>query len=118
MGQQRPACHGLADGILGERITSVTEREGLFFETARSQKDVGRDDDVVLRHVLDDPVVHGVELPFDDHEVDPVAVWDTKPRVGNNNHAQAVSLGDAEGLLLYGTAIGIDEYVEHVEPRS
>ena len=72
MRQQRAARKGFPDGILVERIPAVTENQSPFIETARRQGNVRRDHDVVLRDMLHDPVIDGVELPFNNDEIYPI----------------------------------------------
>ena len=116
MGQQRPACKGLADGILGEHITAWTEHQGSLIEATRGQRDVPRDYNVVRRDMLNNPVIDSVELPFDNHKFDPVPIRNANPRVGDHGDVESVSLRHSVHFLLYGAAIGIDEYVKHFGP--
>ena len=113
MGHQRPACKGLADGILGERLTAWAEHSRSLFKAARGQRNISRDHDVVCRHVLNDPVIDSVELPFDNHEFAPALVGNSNPRIGDHCDMESVSLCHAVNLLLHGARIGIDEYLKH-----
>jgi|WetSurSiteA1Bulk_404760.scaffolds.fasta_scaffold11010_3 hypothetical protein len=116
MGHQRPACKGLANGILGERLAARTEHSRSLFKAARGQRNIPRDHDVVCRNVLNDPVIDSVELPFNNDEFAPVLVGNSNPRIGDHGDMESVSLCHAVNLLLHGARIGIDEYLKHRGP--
>jgi len=63
--------------------------------------------------MLSNPVIGGVELPCDNHKVDRTQIWNSNPRVGDHCNVEPVSLRNPAHLLLYGAAIGIDEYFKH-----
>jgi len=116
MGEQRPARKGLANGILGERVAAWSEYQGPFVKAARGQWDVPSDYNVIHRDMLSNPVIGGVELPCDNHKADGTQIRNSNPRVGDHCNVEPVSLRNPVHLLLYGAAIGIDEYFKHYSP--
>ena len=116
MGEQRPAGKGLANGIWGEGIAAWSEYQGPFVKAARGQWDVPSDYDVIHRDMLSNPVIGGVELPCDNNKVDRTQIRNSNPRVGDHCNVEPVSLRNPAHLLLYGAAIGIDEYFKHSCP--
>jgi hypothetical protein len=114
MGQQRPACKGFADGILGECITAWTEHSSSLVKATRGQRDVRRDHNVVRRDMLHNPVIDGIELPFDNHKFVPLPLGNANPRIGDDRDMETVSLRYAVHFLPYWAAIGIDEYLKHL----
>jgi hypothetical protein len=116
MGQRRPHRKSFANGIPSKRVTAVAKHLGAFFETARGQKDVSRNHNIVGRCMLNNPIICSIELSFDNHKLDPGSFGNVNPRVGNHSNLESVSLRHAEHFLLYGAAIGIDEYFKHLRP--
>jgi hypothetical protein len=116
MNKQRPARKGFANGILGERITAGSEYQGSLIKAACRQWDIRGDDNIIHRDMLSNPVIGGVELPFDNHKVDRAQIRDSNPRVGDHRNMEPISLRNPVHLLLNGAAIGIDEYFKHFCP--
>ena len=109
LGANLPRGQGVADGLLGEDATFRSEDVGAFLEASRGKGDVGRDHNVVLVDVIDDPVVGRVKVVAHEDQFDPVGLGNGHRRVGHERHAQGVALGHAVDLVLHGAAIGIDE---------
>ena len=91
---QGPARQRLSDGVLGEGLALGAEHARARFQAARSQGDVGRDDDVAPGRPLGDPVVGLVEARADDDELDAWGGRDALVVVRDEADGELVASGD------------------------
>ena len=73
----------------------------------------GGDHDVAFAGQLDDPVVRLIQALLHDHQRHLPAGRIAHVAVGDQGHLQAVAVGDLVDLVLHGTGVGIDVYVQH-----
>ncbi len=112
--QEVAGRHGLADVVIGEGSPGCPQDPGAGLDAAARERDIGRDDYVQGLHVLDDPIVGGVESTVDDFERDPRLVGSSHPRVGHQRDLESVPTCDAVDLLFHWTGIGIDIDVQQM----
>ena len=107
--QQISSRKGLADIVVGERLSGRAKDAGAFLQATARKRNIGGDDDVPGLHVLDDPVVGGVKSVSHDFEYDPPFVRSAHPRVGYQRDLEATPVSNPEHLLFDWTRISIDK---------
>ena len=111
VGQKLPAREGIANAFLGENATRRTEHPGILFQAPRSHGDIPSDHDIILAHMLDNPIIGRVELPIRNNNFEPVLLRGPHPRVRNQGDLEPIALCHTIDFLLHRTAISIDKDV-------
>ncbi len=111
VGQKLPAREGFANAFLGENATRRTEHLGILFQAPRSQGDIPSDHDIILAHMLGNPIICRVELPIHNNYFEPVLLRGPHPRVRNQGDLEPIALCHTIDFLLHRAAISIDKDV-------
>jgi len=59
---QIPCGEGITDGIISKNTTFWPQYSGPFFQAPRGERDVHGDHNIVLRGILDNPVIRRIEM--------------------------------------------------------
>ena len=111
VGQELPAREGFTDAFPGENATRRTEHSGILFQAPRSQGDIPCDHDIILAHMLGNPIIGRVELPIHNNYFEPVLLRGPHPRIRNQGDLESIALCHPIDFLLHRTAITIDKDV-------
>ena len=110
-----PRGKDVADVVLGERATGVTDHCGALLEAFRSQRYVSRDDDVILLNLPDDPGICSILSTVDYYELEPACFRGSHPGIRDQNHIQPIPSGNAIDLLFYRAGVCIYVDLQHGE---
>ena len=109
VGEKLPAREGIANVFLGEKATLRTEHPGILFQAPRSQRDISSDHDIILTHMLDNPIIGRIELLIHNNRFNPVLLRTPHPRVRNQGNFKPIALCDTIHFLFHRTGVRINK---------
>jgi hypothetical protein len=111
LGQKIARGENPTDVVLREREPFQAEHLGAFVNTARGERDVSSDHDVVASHVLGDPVIRRIELRPHRDLFEPLAFRHPHPGVRHQEYLEPIAPGDTIDSSLHGATVGIHEEI-------
>lgn len=106
--------HGVADAVGGEGLAIGRDDGGCAgFETAVSEQNVGGDDDMFIRRMIDDMgdniIIGSVEAVVDDLAGNEGVIGDAYGAVADQQHRDIIARCDFIYFVFYGAGIGVDQ---------